>query len=347
MTETAEQIHERMLTHIDESYDKNTGSFIYDATRPGAIEFELKQKKIQEILDKQDVEKLSGDELERCIHQRTGIKRKPATKATTTVIISGSVGAVVNEGDLVASDTVNFVVNETKTIGESGQVSVTVECEEFGSIGNVPVGAINHFPVSIMGLVDVYNPEKVTNGYNAETDDELKQRYYDKLQRPAKAGNKYHYEQWAKEVVGVGEVRVFPRYNGPLTMKVVIIDSNKQPADNELIQNVYEHISNEMPFGVEDLNVSSAMGVPININVDLTIADGFTEEMAINSIKENVTKYLQELAFKKSFVSYAQIGALIIASEGIIDYQNLTVNNGTTNVAIADDEVAIMGGVNE
>lgn len=345
--ETAQEIHNRMLKNIDDEYDKSTGSFIYDATKAAAIEFERTQKEIQKVVEKLDIENYSGEELERFVYQRTGIKRKQATKATTTVIISGSVGAIVRVGDLVGTDSINFVVTEEKVIGESGFVEVLVECEQYGSIGNVPANSIYKFPVTLSGLVDVYNPYPVTNGYEAESDEDLRQRYYDKLQRPGKAGNKYHYLEWAKEVVGVGDARVFPRFNGPLTIKIVIINANKQPADDELIQSVYNHIAEEMPFGVEELIVESAKAVPINLTVSLTIANGYTESIVIERIKENIAEYLKEIAFDSTFVSYAKIGSLIIGTEGVIDYQNLLVNGVTSNISIANDEVAIMGSVNE
>ncbi|WP_191219297.1 baseplate J/gp47 family protein, partial [Salmonella enterica] len=150
--------------------------------------------------------------------------------------------ATVNEGDAICAGDINFFVTETKVIGESGRVTAEVEAEHYGSIGNVPANSITQFPVSVAGLLDVYNPEPVTNGYNEETDEQLRQRYYDKLQRPGKSGNKYPNEQWAMEVTGVGGVRVNSRYNGPLTMQVVIINNNMQPADEELVQAVYEHI---------------------------------------------------------------------------------------------------------
>lgn len=343
--ETEEQVHERMLENVSEEHDKSIGSFIYDAMMPGAVEFSKQQAEIQAVEDKMDVENQSDDELTRFIFQRTGNIRKPATYSKTEVIISGSVGSMIEEGDFVASDTVTFISLENKTIGESGRMTVLVRAEEPGDVGNVPAYAINHFPSSISGLVDVYNPDPVTNGYDEESDDELRQRYYDKLQRPAKAGNKYHYEQWAMEVVGVGDVRVFPRYNGPLTIKVVIIDSNKQPASPELVETVFEHISVEMPFGVEDLNVISATGVPINLTANLTIAEGYEEANAIENIKVNIIEYLKEIAFEYPFVSYAQIGAIVINSEGVLDYQDLKINGGAANVQIADDEVAVMGGV--
>lgn len=343
---TAKEIHTRMLGNINDEYDKTDGSFIYDVTMPAAIELETKQQEIQTVQSKLDIENLSGDELTRFVYQRTGITRKPPTKATTTVIIYGSVGASIKKGDLVSTDSVNFVATEDKTIDETGVMHVAVECENFGTIGNVTTMSITRFPVSISGLIDVYNPEPVTNGYEAESDSNLIQRYYDKLQRPGKAGNKYHYLEWAKEVTGVGDAKVFPRFNGPLTMKIVIIDSNKQPASDELVQAVYHHISEEMPFGVEDLNVSSAIGVPINITANLTVAEGYTEQSVIENIKENVKKYLQGIAFNQSFVSYARIGGIIIDSEGVLDYKNLLVNGSNVNIPIGDDEVAITGGVN-
>lgn len=346
MTETANEIQARMLSNVSNDYDKNEGSFIYDAIKPTAIEIVLKQKEIDEIQRKLDVENLTGDELERFINIRTGIERKRATKASGIVTISGSVGSVIRVGDVVSASEINFIGTEEKTIGETGQMTVVVECEDGGSVGNVLANSITTFPVTLQGLVDVYNPYAFTNGYDAESDNELKQRYYDKLQRPGKSGNVFHYEEWAKEVIGVGDVKVFPRYNGPLSMKVVIIDSNKQPASAELVQQVNEHISNEMPFGVTDLSVMSATPLPINLAVTLSLANGYTEADVIETIKTNIAQYLREIAFTSTFVSYAKIGSIIIDSEGVLDYQDLLVNNSTGNVSIGNQEIAIMGGVN-
>src|SRR5690606_15582268 len=132
-------------------------------------------------------------------------------------------------------------------------------------------------------------------GYDAETDNELRARYYDKLQRPGKAGNKYHYEEWAREVLGVGDVRVFPRFNGPLTVKVVIIDSNKQPADLLLIDRVYSHIEEEMPFGVSELSVVSATPKPIDVSAELTLGDGYALENVQPEVEQNIRAYLSEI----------------------------------------------------
>ena len=146
---------------------------------------------------------------------------------TTIVNIEGFEGAIIEEGILVASDVVNFVVKESTIIDSTGTASVLVECEREGAIGNVPLGAIKYFPITISGLTKVSNPQTVTNGYMGENDEELRKRYYDKVRAPATSGNKYHYRNWALEIPGVGDVKVFPLWNGPGTVKIVVISSQK------------------------------------------------------------------------------------------------------------------------
>ncbi|MDP1394760.1 baseplate J/gp47 family protein [Lysinibacillus capsici] len=340
-------IHDRMITNISDDYDKSKGNFVYDITKPVAVEFAEQQKKIAAVQEKLDVEKLTGDELTRTVYQRTGIIRKPATQATTTVIVSGTAGTLVKVGELVGTETILYTVIEEAILNESGFAHVRIQCNEFGQVGNVPANTIVNFPASINGLVNVYNPDPVVDGYDEETDNDLRQRYYDKLQRPGKAGNKYHYREWALEVTGVGDAKIFPRYNGPLSMKVVVIDANKLPANVELIEAVRDHIEEEMPFGVDDLLIISAEALLIDLSVALSLMPGYTEEVAKANIKKNITKHLKEIAFRTSFVSYAKIGALIIESDGVLDYQDLLINGSTANVVIPDDGVPVMGGVNE
>ncbi|MFJ7408067.1 MULTISPECIES: baseplate J/gp47 family protein [unclassified Lysinibacillus] len=340
-------IHERMMVNISNDYDKSKGNFVYDVTKPVAVEFAEQQKKIAVVQEKLDVEKLTGDELTRTVYQRTGQVRKPATQATTTVIVSGTANTPVKVGELVGTDTILYTVIEEAVLNESGLAHVRVQCNEFGQIGNVPANAIINFPASINGLVNVYNPEPVTDGYDEETDNDLRQRYYDKLQRPGKSGNAYHYREWALEVTGTGDAKIFKRYNGPLTMKIVVIDANKLPAPNELVEDVRKHIEQEMPFGVEDLLVMSAVALLLNLSVALTLMPGYTEEVVKTNIKKNITTHLKEIAFKTSFVSFAKIGALIIDSDGVLDYQDLLINGSTANVVIPDDGVPVMGGINE
>ena len=334
-----------MLDNISNTLDKSQNSMIHDALSASALEFVNMYMELDYVKGQFDVDNLEGEDLERFINQRTGIERKEATYATTKVVISGEEGTEINEGYLVSADEVEFEILDNCIIGSSGHCTVNVRATEEGSIGNVSEDSITGMLTTINGVIDVYNPESVVNGYDEETDDELRERYYHKLERPGKAGNKYHYEEWALEVEGVGAVKVFPLWDGPLTVKVLIIDKERQPAESELVDKAEEYINNEAPFGA-DVAIDSAGGVDINISANLVIDDGYDEGEAIENIEENITEYLKEIAFWQSTVSYAIIGSLIIDSDGVVDYRDLKVNGSNENISIGEEEVAVLGGVN-
>ncbi|ASJ54402.1 hypothetical protein BP422_13050 [Brevibacillus formosus] len=48
--ETVDELHDRMLQYLDDRYDKSSGSFYFDATRPIAIEWYKQKGKFQDIL---------------------------------------------------------------------------------------------------------------------------------------------------------------------------------------------------------------------------------------------------------------------------------------------------------
>lgn len=338
-----------MLSNIDDALDKSQNSFINDAMAGTALELASFYMNLDFVKDKLDIKNLEGEELEDYIYQRTGLKRKPGTYATASVEITGEVDTVINEGALVSTGDVDYEVIEGSIVDSTGKATVKVEATEAGSIGNAPSGAIKEFPVAISGLVSVTNPSPITNGYDEENDDAYLERYYERINTPATSGNKYHYSIWAKEVVGVGDARVVSLWNGDNTVKVIIIDSNKEPASEELIEEVQEHIDPETkglgegqaPIGAF-ATVVSATSKAININANI-VRDSKNEiEDVKNMIKNNVKEYFKEIAFKDSIISHAKIGAIILSTEGVVDYSDLSVNNATSNILIKDDEIATL-----
>lgn len=344
MSDSKEVIQARLLSNIDSTYDKTEGSFFYDAEKPVAIELENVYLEQSKILPKAFAETAIDTDLDRIVEEQ-GLKRKVATNATTPVTIIGSIGSLINIGDKVSSDTVNFSFTENKVIDATGEATVNVQCELSGTIGNVPANTIKYFPVTLPGLISVTNPAAVTNGYNKESNTDLRKRYYTKVQTPSTSGNKYHYINWAKEVVGVGDAKVFPLWNGNGTVKVIIIDSNRHGANIQLVTDVADHIEENRPIGA-NVTVVSATEKAINISATVVLSNG----MSLNTVSENfqtiISDYLASIAFSQTYVSYAKIGGLLLATNGIMDYSILTINGATVNVTIADTEVAILGTLN-
>lgn len=344
--------HVNMLNNLPPEYSKIPGEPIWDITKSVAIEMDEQDKEITHISNKLNIENLHGDELEQRINELTGLERKQATYGSTSVFITGTAGTEIYKGDIVASDTVSFIIKENVTIDDTGQASVLVVCEKAGAVGNVPVGAIKYFPISIAGLNTVMNPNYIENGYNAESDKDLLARYYEHIRTPATSGNKAHYRNWAKEVTGVGNARVIPLWDGDNTVKVIIIDSNKTGASPELIAKVQKHIDpdasgqgdGKAPIGAK-CTVVSAIEVPVNISFTAVKDPSVTDQERLQNVTDRLTAYLREIAFNNDTVMINQIHNEIFNSKGVMDYSNLTVNGMTSNISIAKEEIAVIGGV--
>ncbi|MFI8716222.1 baseplate J/gp47 family protein [Brevibacillus brevis] len=346
---TKDEILADLLADIPDKYDKQVGEFIYDGLATVAEQFEKTDAKIDDVKGKLGIENLKGVELAQRIKERTGIDRKEATHAVGSVTVTGT--GTISLGDLFETPGgAQFHAVETKAIMASG--TVKVEAVVAGSSGNVPANSIILFPVTLAGFTAVTNPSPASDGFDAESDEDLLKRYYQRIRTPATSGNKAHYKNWAMEVQGVGDVRIVPLWNGVNTVKVIIIDSDKKPASQAIVSAVQDHIDpgstgkgeGQAPIGARTTVVSAA-GEMVNVSVKVTLAAGFSVEQVRNNITASLTEYLKDIAFVESIVSYAKVGAAVLNSEGVADYSSLLVNNGTANVPIEDEKVAVVGTV--
>jgi len=346
---TSQEALQALLASVPDSLDKRPGSFIYDALAPVAEKIAEVDLSVEAAKAKLSIDNLTGPELTQRVMERTGISRKAATRAVGAVSLTGT--GTINVGNLFeTAGGVQFRATETKTITTSG--TVQIEAVIPGSGGVVPAGTITLFPVTLAGFTAVTNATPTQDGFDEESDADLLQRYYERLQTPSTSGNKAHYLNWAKEVPGVGDARVVPLWNGPNTVKVVIIDSDKQPASTQIVEAAQDYIDpgatglgeGQAPIGAVT-TVISAAAVAVNITVTIQLSPGFTQEQAVANIEARLTEFLKGIAFVESIVSYARIGASILASDGVADYSGLTVNGGTANIAVSSEQVAVLGTV--
>lgn len=349
---TVDNIHQNLLNNISDDYEKTIGYPVYDLTRSYAIEEANVYTELSSIYDKLDVDNLTGDELVKSVYQRTGITRKPGGYATTTLNINAT--GTINIGDVFTTPSgVQFKAIESKVI--NGSDNISIQALNIGSGSNVPANTITQMPVTLQGVTSITNPSPVTNGYDVESDDSLRQRYYERLQTPATSGNKAHYKNWAKEVTGVGDAKIVPLWNGNGTVKVVIINSNKRAADDTLIKTVNDYIDPEpkgtgegqAPIGAT-VTITSVTEKSINISAKITLdTSKCSLEQAQTALESNLSKYYSDIAFINNYVSYAYIGNLIFNIDGIIDidYTSLLINEGTSNVPLGDEEIPVLGTV--
>ena len=346
---TANEILSSMLNDISDSYQKTIGFPTYDILAAMSLRMANTDTDVEEARSKLDPENLTGDELDRYIFPRAGLQRREATFATGILAVTGI--GTVKAGDLFESGGgVQFEATETVVIAGNGKVSVT--CLREGDVGNLPAHSITQMPVTIPGITACDNPDPTTGGYDAESDEAYFERFLIKVRTPPTSGNIYHYQSWALEVPGVGHVKVFPLGHGDNTVDVVIVDSNGQPADPDLVSAVQDYIDpgrtgegyGEAPIGAR-CYVSSATEKTISISVQITKLESATQENVTQTVKDAISAYLRSVAFLQDFVSYAQIGVAILGADGVLDFELLTVNGGTANVSVGERECAVLGEV--
>ncbi|MGB9903035.1 MAG: baseplate J/gp47 family protein [Desulfotomaculales bacterium] len=343
-SQTFDAIMQRLLAAVPDDLDKREGSFIWDALSPAAIELAQAYIELDRVIKLGFVQTTYGQYLDYRAAEH-GLTRKAATKATGQVTITGSPGTVVPAGSLFATGAgVQFATTAEVTISETGQVTANIEAVVAGTSGNVPASAITVIPVSIPGVTTVTNASPTSGGTDTETDADLLDRLLEKVRQPATSGNVAHYRQWAKEVAGIGDAKIFPEWSGPGTVKIVVIDSNKQPVSAEIVQSVADHIEGVRPIGAA-VTVISAQGLNIDVTATVSLDPAYTIDQIRPVFEAALVDYLKSIAFQQDYVSYAKIGSLLLDTPGVLDYSNLIVNGGTGNVVVGAEQVAVKGTV--
>lgn len=347
---TDEDIKNEMLNSTDDKVSKIAGTFLNDSFGASAIKLAEVYMELDYLNQKRDINNLTGTELDMYIEQKAGkqVVRRKATYAKGYIEVTGDNGTVIKEGSILSINDINYKTLEDGTIAE-GLVVVEIESLVSGNIGNASVDNSVIFINSINGINSVKLKTDVTGGYEEESDESLIKRYLDYIQKPPTSGNIYHYIHWAKQIEGVGDVKVVPLWNGKNTVKIIITDNNMETASEDLIKKVQEHIDpnssglgeGEAPIGAH-CTVVSATSKDITVSVTLELDIGYNLEDVEEEVFNNINDYLRKLNFSDSEVSYAKVGAAILFTQGIKDYKELKLNNSKENIDLTDEETAVL-----
>lgn len=330
---TFEELQQKMLNRVPDQFDKREGMPIYTSIAPTAAELQNVYIHLKYILSEFFIETASRGYLVLRAAER-GIFPHESTKA----VWKGIFNINVPIGSRFSLDNLNFVV-----INQIAPGQFLLECESTGEEGNSLSGTL--IPIEyINGLETAELTELVQAGEDEEDTESFRERFLEAVRLPATSGNKAHYKIWAREVSGVGDVKVFPTWNGPGTVKVAIIDINKRVAGAELVASVYNHIEENRPIGAT-VTVVGGQEKTISVSAKVILANGFTIGQVQVAFEQLLINHFAEIAFKETYVSYARIGNLLLDVPGVGDYAELKVNGGTTNILLADEEIPVLNTV--
>ncbi len=350
-----EEIQQRMMDALPDGIDDMPGGFPYDFTMPTAIEkSELIQFHLVRTLMLMFPQYAWGDWLD--LHAAAaGIERRPAGYASGSVTVTGDPGTVIPDGAIFCTEATDstpaleYAADSMAIIPESGSVTVEVTAVEAGRESNTKKNTVVFALTNIKGLSTVNNPDDITGGTDVESDEDLLERIEEENFRDGATfiGNDSDYIRWAKEVVGVGDCIVVPTWNGPGTVKLIIVDSNGEPANARLIEAVYDHIVSPhdrslrlLPTACAELTVEAATTKKISYTCTGLVYDDTTDiPTIVSQFKELVMKEYSE-AKVEGILVYNQVRPLITDIPGVSDFDTFLMNGAEENIPLSNDEYA-------
>ena len=339
-------IHREMLEELDSTYQRTPGFPAFDFTRAFALGLASLEDDVAAAEGRLDPENLTGEDLERYVWQHRAVERRQGTYASGTLRVTSGAGHIYAGALFATAAGVQFMADEDAdvSVGDTFAVSAV----EPGSAGNAAAGTVIAMPVTIQGIGGIVNDEDFAGGYDQESDEELRARYYEVLQRPANGGNVYQYEQWAKSVEGVGRAIVIPTPRGPNTVDVFLVDSNGDPASAELIAEVQEMLDpnrngdgmGEAPIGAV-CTVQAAREKKLTILARLLAAEGADVTALHPTIRASVEDLIRKTALAGGPLRHS---ALVDATmlEGVLDYMYLEVNGSSGTTYFEPDEIPVI-----
>ncbi|WP_128893605.1 baseplate J/gp47 family protein [Longirhabdus pacifica] len=353
---TKDVLLQRMLDQSPDDLDKREGSITYDLLSPAAIELAESYIQLDRILTLGFADTTYGPYLDlRC--SEMGVTRKLETKATGQVTFSGPEGTVIPAGTqvstatLVDRDSIVFTTVAEVKIPSSMQVMAAIEAVVGGAGGNVDIGEITIVIGNLSSVLNVMNDTKLAGGTDKEEDEQLLSRYLQRVREAGTSGNVGHYLQWAKEVPGISRAIVQPLFDGPGSVKVIVLSNEQKAPPSPTLANVENYIQQQRPIGAA-VTVEGATEIPMDITVELEFIADNQQAPDLTSIKQELTEkftaYFAELAFNDPIIRRSQIGNMILDIAVVKDYHNLLMNSNVSgNIAVdsANGEVAVLNSV--
>ena len=369
---TFKYLMESALDNVPDSLDKREGSIIYDALAPACYELAEYYMELKKILENTFASTAGNEYLDlRAAEQ--GLERYAASYAVKRgdFLTSSGNPAVIPIGSRfsVISDTlnINYIVTEAYR-DEFGAVvpgAYRITCEDLGTQGNSYTGPL--IPITyIQSLKTAALSDLLVPARDAETDDELRARYFLTVNDKPFGGNIAQYDEELKGIDGVGEVQIYPVWDGGGSVKLSVIDAEYNIITNDFIttlQNMIDPTPQGTGLGFAPIGHMVTITTPTEKTIDITativLESGYTLGQVTPLIEEAIENYLlglreiwgvsDDLNNYALAVYIARINAAVLGVAGIANITGTTINGLASDLILTQDattqELPVLGTV--
>lgn len=360
---TYEYLMELALSFVPDDRDKRQGSVIYDALAPFCQVLAAGAIQLRQFYTQTYAVTATGEDLDNRVAEQ-GITRLAATYAVRKISVADEDGNPVAlpvgaRFSTVSNTTpVNYAVT-AQYVEDGVAVPGTYEatCEELGVVGNEYSGNLINITF-VQGLASATMTSTLVPARDEETDEELRERYFDTLNQKAFGGNIADYRAKVMELAGVGAVQIYPVWNGGGTVKLSIVDPTYGPCSPEFIASVQKAIDPENAQGEQGTGVGIApIGhkvtvvtpdeVTINVAANIVLGTNYTRGQVETPIKEAIASYIQSL--RQSWadatdlneyscdVFVSRMSATIVNVPGVSNVTSVTINGAAQDIELTQN----------
>ena len=365
---TFENILGEMLSNVvaqNPTVDTRTGSIIYTALAPIALELETAYHEMDMILDETFLETASKEYLIQHAKQM-GLELEAATCGH----FKGEFDVAVAIGSRFNFDKFNYTVIANLSNPDESNPYYTCElvCETSGVEPNDYLGDLT--PITYIEKLSYAKlTEILIYGEDEEDTEAFRYRLLAHARNTAVDGNVYQYDEWLNNYPsgGIGKYKIFPCWNGVNTVKLLILNTNNTSASTELIEDVQNYFDpptetinddvegetypqgrgmgdGKAPIGAI-VTVGTATEIPVVVECSVQLKDGYHE---VTGVAEAVNDYLKSIVFTTQQISSYAIVAAMYKAECVLNISDLSISIGGNtlelgqSVELASDEIAVL-----
>lgn len=356
---TPEEIRQSMIDTIDSRLQTMEGSFTGDMLAPVSMEIWKLYLSLSALEPMFYVDETSGVYLDRQAGM-FGIIRKLGTQAVCAVHFTGTSGTVVEKNSRFVTPTgIAFLLAESVTLGPDGADGSLI-ADTIGTRSNIAAD-VDLSPEGGQQGIDSITHDAAVGGTDPESDEAFCKRFYDFLRRPATSGNGYHYQQWMTAISGIAYARIIKLWDGAGTVQCIAAAEDYGEVDDLTVSAAQDYIDEQKPIG-PTVTVQSVIGTSISVSATIekessasienirlnfqAAIDGYIHQIAASKFDRIIDASTESLSNCGYTVVYNRVAALLVECDGVLDFDELTVNGVSDNVVISYDHIPVLGEVN-
>lgn len=312
-----------MLDNVPDDIDKREGSIIYDAVAPAAMVSAQQSLSLANIIRETYIKTAQGEFLDyRAVEH--GTSRYAATNTEVKARFNDDDGKPVNVevGDRFASIAESPIFYTVIKANDDG--TAEMQAEEAGTSANSYLGQV--LPVTPNDnlawaeIIEITIPAR-----DAENDEHLRARLLNHNSWVAYGGNVADYLDMTSKIHDVGATQVYPTWDGPGTVKLVILNNNLMPASSTLVKKVKEEIDPEesttQGYGLAPIDHRVTVTAPETFKVDIAMNVTIVDSVNIDSIRVNIKDSLEEF-FKSLRRDWSTVNPTVGRGYSLVVYRS-------------------------